>query len=194
VREVVFPAVTGGEQTLRELVHEYKTKGPFSDAQGHVPLPFDVADDVVGVFPKPQALLPGRTIRTTRVGSSGRRSTPPSPCPWRPCGRAGRPGRRPASGAWSFAITSDSSTPRPACRVYDADAEHNRVRREMFDPVCGEIAGSSSRPDRPASSPRRAGVDQGVLPLDASGDGVSADDDPMTNSPGAVSAAALDAC
>lgn len=28
VREVVFPAVRGGEQTLRELVHEYKTKGP----------------------------------------------------------------------------------------------------------------------------------------------------------------------
>ncbi len=28
VREVVFPAVAGGEQTLRELVHEYKTKGP----------------------------------------------------------------------------------------------------------------------------------------------------------------------
>ena len=25
---MVFPAVTGGEQTLRELVHEYKTKGP----------------------------------------------------------------------------------------------------------------------------------------------------------------------
>jgi hypothetical protein len=28
VRAVVFPAVSGGEQTLRELVHEYKTKGP----------------------------------------------------------------------------------------------------------------------------------------------------------------------
>jgi len=28
VRQVVFPAVTGGEQTLRELVHEFKTKGP----------------------------------------------------------------------------------------------------------------------------------------------------------------------
>ena len=28
VREVVYPAVSGGEQTLRELVHEYKTKGP----------------------------------------------------------------------------------------------------------------------------------------------------------------------
>ena len=28
VREVVFPAVRGGEQTLRELVHEYKTRGP----------------------------------------------------------------------------------------------------------------------------------------------------------------------
>ncbi|MDX6240057.1 MAG: hypothetical protein QOG10_4877 [Kribbellaceae bacterium] len=28
VRSVVYPAVHGGEQTLRELVHEYKTKGP----------------------------------------------------------------------------------------------------------------------------------------------------------------------
>jgi len=28
VRDVVFPAVSGGEQTLRELVHEFKTKGP----------------------------------------------------------------------------------------------------------------------------------------------------------------------
>lgn len=28
VREVVYPAVRGGEQTLKELVHEYKTKGP----------------------------------------------------------------------------------------------------------------------------------------------------------------------
>jgi hypothetical protein len=28
VREVIFPAVRGGEQTLRELVHEFKTKGP----------------------------------------------------------------------------------------------------------------------------------------------------------------------
>jgi len=28
VRNVVFPAVSGGEQTLRELVHEFKTTGP----------------------------------------------------------------------------------------------------------------------------------------------------------------------
>ena len=28
VRGVVFPAVSGGEQTLRELVHEFKTSGP----------------------------------------------------------------------------------------------------------------------------------------------------------------------
>ncbi|OHV29006.1 MULTISPECIES: hypothetical protein [Pseudofrankia] len=28
VCEVVFPAVAGGEQTLRDLVHEFKTKGP----------------------------------------------------------------------------------------------------------------------------------------------------------------------
>ncbi|MCK2222005.1 hypothetical protein MF672_050585 (plasmid) [Actinomadura sp. ATCC 31491] len=28
VRKVIFPAVSGGEQTLRDLVHEFKTKGP----------------------------------------------------------------------------------------------------------------------------------------------------------------------
>ncbi|WP_241564064.1 DUF4158 domain-containing protein [Nonomuraea polychroma] len=28
VRQVIFPAVTGGEQTLKDLVHEFKTKGP----------------------------------------------------------------------------------------------------------------------------------------------------------------------
>ncbi len=41
-------------------------------------------------------------------------------------------------GAWSFAITSDF-TDAEAYRVYDAEAEHNRIRREMFDPVCEEI-------------------------------------------------------
>ncbi|MCW2913836.1 MAG: Tn3 family transposase [Actinomycetia bacterium] len=28
MRAVIFPAVTGGEQTLKDLVHEFKTKGP----------------------------------------------------------------------------------------------------------------------------------------------------------------------
>ena len=42
-------------------------------------------------------------------------------------------------GAWSFAITSDF-VDADAYRVYDAEAEHNRIRREMFDPVCEEIA------------------------------------------------------
>jgi TnpA family transposase len=28
IREVIYPAVSGGEQTLRDLVHEFKTKGP----------------------------------------------------------------------------------------------------------------------------------------------------------------------
>ncbi|MFJ6662056.1 hypothetical protein ACIQNG_37770 [Streptomyces sp. NPDC091377] len=28
VRQVVFPAVSGGEATLRELMHEFKTRGP----------------------------------------------------------------------------------------------------------------------------------------------------------------------
>ena len=44
-------------------------------------------------------------------------------------------------GAWSFAITSDFvDAEAEAYRAYDAEAEHNRIRREMFDPVCEEIA------------------------------------------------------
>ncbi|MEU8278498.1 hypothetical protein ACFYOK_37015 [Microbispora bryophytorum] len=39
VREVVFPAVQGGEQTLRELVHEFKTKGPVRTGQRVLQLP-----------------------------------------------------------------------------------------------------------------------------------------------------------
>ncbi|WP_448610980.1 Dabb family protein [Geodermatophilus sp. URMC 60] len=42
-------------------------------------------------------------------------------------------------GAWSFAITSDF-VDAGAYRAYDTEAEHNRIRREMFDPVCEEIA------------------------------------------------------
>jgi hypothetical protein len=39
-------------------------------------------------------------------------------------------------GGWSFAITNDSD----AYRVYDADEEHNRLRREIFAKVCQDIA------------------------------------------------------
>lgn len=42
-------------------------------------------------------------------------------------------------GAWSFAITSDF-VDAEAYRAYDAEAEHNRIRQEVFDPVCEEIA------------------------------------------------------
>lgn len=42
-------------------------------------------------------------------------------------------------GTWGFAITSDF-VDADAYRAYDADDEHNRVRRELFDPVCEEIA------------------------------------------------------
>jgi hypothetical protein len=41
-------------------------------------------------------------------------------------------------GAWGFAITSDF-VDEAAYRAYDLDAEHNRVREEMFAPLCEEI-------------------------------------------------------
>jgi hypothetical protein len=65
-------------------------------------------------------------------------------------------------GAWSFAITSDF-VDAEAYRVYDAEAEHNRIRREQFDPGlrgdrAGAVRGLSglSRAARPAASRRTA--------------------------------------
>ena len=42
-------------------------------------------------------------------------------------------------GGWSFAITSDWAD-AAAYRVYDLDDEHNRLRRELFAPICEQIA------------------------------------------------------
>ena len=41
--------------------------------------------------------------------------------------------------SWDFAITSDF-VDEQAYRAYDREAEHNRVRQEMFVPLCVEIA------------------------------------------------------
>ncbi|WP_433043356.1 Dabb family protein [Dactylosporangium sp. CS-033363] len=41
-------------------------------------------------------------------------------------------------GNWSFSITNDFAD-ADAYRRYDADAEHNRVRAEMFAPISAEI-------------------------------------------------------
>ena len=42
-------------------------------------------------------------------------------------------------GGWSFAITNDWQD-ADAYRVYDEDAEHNRLRREIFAQICQDIA------------------------------------------------------
>jgi len=41
-------------------------------------------------------------------------------------------------GNWSFSITADF-TDEDAYRSYDLEDEHNRVRRELFGPICEEI-------------------------------------------------------
>lgn len=41
--------------------------------------------------------------------------------------------------SWDFAITCDFID-EDAYRSYDQDVEHNRIRREMFAPLCSEIA------------------------------------------------------
>ena len=41
-------------------------------------------------------------------------------------------------GNWSFSITSDF-VDEDAYRRYDADDEHNRIRREVFGPICEDI-------------------------------------------------------
>jgi len=40
--------------------------------------------------------------------------------------------------SWDFAITSDF-VDIAAYQAYDREAEHNRVRREMFGPLCAKI-------------------------------------------------------
>jgi hypothetical protein len=42
-------------------------------------------------------------------------------------------------GGWDFAITSDFES-EAAYRTYDAEEKHNQIRREMFAPLCAEIA------------------------------------------------------
>jgi hypothetical protein len=42
-------------------------------------------------------------------------------------------------GGWTFAITNDWQD-ADAYRGYDADQEHNRLRREIFAVICEEIA------------------------------------------------------
>jgi hypothetical protein len=39
----------------------------------------------------------------------------------------------------SYALTCDLVDDE-AYRIYDADPEHNRIRREMFAPLCAQIA------------------------------------------------------
>jgi hypothetical protein len=41
-------------------------------------------------------------------------------------------------GNWGFAITADFAD-EDAYRRYDLEEEHNRVRRELFGPICEEI-------------------------------------------------------
>ena len=42
-------------------------------------------------------------------------------------------------GGWSFAITNDWQD-ADSYRTYDADEEHNRLRREIFAKICQDIA------------------------------------------------------
>jgi hypothetical protein len=51
------------------------------------------------------------------------------------------------SGGWTFAITNDWQD-ADAYRVYDADEEHNRLRREIFAVICEEIARVQFRIER----------------------------------------------
>ena len=50
-------------------------------------------------------------------------------------------------GGWSFAITNDWQD-ADAYRVYDADQEHNRLRREIFAVICQDIARVQFQLDR----------------------------------------------
>ena len=56
-------------------------------------------------------------------------------------------------GSWDYAITADFAD-ADAYRRYDADEEHNRLRRELFDVLSQEIARVQFEiPDTPAQPP-----------------------------------------
>ena len=50
-------------------------------------------------------------------------------------------------GGWDFAITNDWEDAE-AYRGYDADEEHNRLRREIFAKICQDIARVQIQIDR----------------------------------------------
>ena len=50
-------------------------------------------------------------------------------------------------GGWDFAITNDWEDAE-AYRGYDADEEHNRLRREIFAKICEDIARVQIQLDR----------------------------------------------
>ena len=50
-------------------------------------------------------------------------------------------------GGWSFAIVNDWQD-ADAYRVYDADEEHNRIRREIFAKICQDVARVQFQIDR----------------------------------------------
>jgi Stress responsive A/B Barrel Domain len=50
-------------------------------------------------------------------------------------------------GGWSFAIVNDWQD-ADAYRAYDADEEHNRIRREIFAGICQDIARVQFQVDR----------------------------------------------
>jgi hypothetical protein len=50
-------------------------------------------------------------------------------------------------GGWDFAITNDWADAE-SYRGYDADGEHNRLRREIFAKICEDIARVQIRIDR----------------------------------------------
>ncbi len=114
VRQVVFPAVAGGEQTLRELVHEFKTKGPVYRRTVATTLKASYTnhyrrgpDQVVGRVGVPQRQHrppaghrgpdpdpPVRGCRTHHLLPAGRDRTDSPRAGWRLAGR-GLPGRHP---------------------------------------------------------------------------------------------------
>jgi len=50
-------------------------------------------------------------------------------------------------GGWSFAISSDGADVE-SYRAYDEEPEHNRLRQEVFGPLCADIARVKFEVDR----------------------------------------------
>ncbi len=171
VREVVFPAVSGGEQTLRELVHEFKTKGPVYRRTVQTTLKASYSNHYRRGLIELLEVLEFRSNNAThrpvldalelitrhsrRPGSPTTRPVRRVPGPQGACWVTGRPwcsttaGK--GGGGWSGAVYEIVHVPG-AARAAALQGDLGRRRRQVAQPGRGP-ARTTSRPTAPRTTP-----------------------------------------